>query len=84
MDQKEINRFLGEVGLDLWRIRDAAGLSRQQLKKKSKVGTNTILRYENGTASPTLRIVAVIADALGYETRIQFVKKEEPIDDSSH
>ena len=76
MTAKDLNRFLYAVGTGLYRIREDAGMSRAALQQKTKIHKNTILRYENGAASPTLRIIAVLADALGYEVRVSFVKKE--------
>jgi transcriptional regulator with XRE-family HTH domain len=51
-------------------------MSRGELQQKTKIHRNTIARYENGDASPTLKILAVLADALGYELKVNFVKRE--------
>lgn len=77
MDDKDFFPFLYDIGSRLYKIREDEGLSRGALQQKTKIHKNTIMRYENGEASPTLRILVVIADALGYEVHVRFVKKEE-------
>ena len=77
MDDKEFRRLLTHVGMSLYRIREDADVSRERLQQKSGIHRNTIVNYENGAASPTLRVIAVLADALGYKVNIGFSKKEE-------
>ena len=77
MDDKEFQRLLNTVGKSLYRIREDADVSREQLQQKSGIHRNTIANYENGAASPTLRVIAVLADAMGYKVNIGFSKKEE-------
>ena len=77
MDDKEFQRLLNTVGKSLYRIREDADVSRERLQQKTGIHRNTIFNYENGAASPTLRIIAVLADALGYKVSIGFSKKEE-------
>ena len=74
---RDIDQFLYSVGILLYRARVDAGLSREALQQKTKIHKNTIAGYENGVASPTLKILAVLADALGYELRVSFVRKED-------
>lgn len=73
---RDMDQFLYAVGILLYRARVEAGLSREALQQKTKIHKNTIARYENGDASPTLKILVVLADALGYELRVSFVRKE--------
>ena len=77
MEDKEFQRLLNTVGKSLYRIREDADISRERLQQKTGIHRNTIVNYENGAASPTLRIIAVLADALGYKIGIVFSKKEE-------
>ena len=77
MDDKDYQRFLYAIGTMLYRAREEAGLSRFALQQKTGIHKNTIARYENGVASPTLRVLVVIAHALGYEVHVSFAKKEE-------
>lgn len=76
-NEKDLSAFLYNIGMQLYRAREEAGMSRSELQEKTEIGRNTISRYENGTASPTLRILAVMAEALGCEVRVDLVKKED-------
>ena len=77
MDDKEFQRLLNTMGKSLYRIRKEADVSAELLQQKTGIHRNTIVNYENGAASPTLRIIAVLADAMGYKVSIGFSKKEE-------
>ena len=72
-----MNQPFHDISTSLFRAREAAGISRETLQMKSGVHRNTIARYENGEAIPTLRTLVVLADALGYEVRVRFVRKED-------
>jgi transcriptional regulator with XRE-family HTH domain len=71
-----MNHVSRSIGAALFRAREAAGISREGLQMKAGVHRNTIARYENGEAIPTLKTLIVLADALGYELRVSFVRKE--------
>ena len=74
---RDMDQFLYSVGILLYRARVEAGMSREALQQKTKIHKNTIARYENGEASPTLKIMVVLAEALGYELRVSFARKED-------
>lgn len=72
----DIDHVIRSLGTVLYQIREAAGMSRETLQMKSGIHRNTIASYENGKAIPTLRTLVVLADALGYEIKVRFVRKE--------
>lgn len=71
----DIDHFIRSLGTVLYQIREAAGMSRETLQMKSGIHRNTIAAYENGKAIPTLRTLVVLADALGYEVKVRFVRR---------
>lgn len=71
-----MHELLRSISTSLFRAREAAGISRETLQMKSGIHRNTIASYENGKAIPTLRTLVVLADALGYEVKVRFVRKE--------
>lgn len=77
MNNAEFDRYINDIGIRLFRIREDAGISRNQLQKKTGIHHNTIMNYENGVASPTLRLLAAIADGIGYDIRVEFVKRSK-------
>lgn len=74
---KDTNHFIRSLGFALFRAREAAGMSRETLQMKSGIHRNTIARYENGDAIPTLKTLIVLAGSLGYELKVSFARKKE-------
>lgn len=72
----DTDRFLRPLGAALYRARDSAGISRETLQLKSGIHRNTIARYENGEGGLNMKTLIVLADALGYEVRVSFRRKE--------
>ena len=54
-------------GARLRALRNAAGMTQQQLADKLEMRATNITRLENGGRSPTWETVIKIADALGVE-----------------
>ena len=74
---RDIEHISGSIGTALFRAREASGISREGLQMKAGIHRNTIARYENGEAIPTLKTLIALADALGYTLRVSFAKKKE-------
>lgn len=72
----DTDRFLCSLGAALHRIREDAGVSRETLQMKSGIHRNTIARYENGEASPTLKTLIMLTNALGYEVTVSFTERK--------
>lgn len=72
----DTDRFLCSLGAALYRIREDAGISRETLQMKSGIHRNTIARYENGEASPTLKTLIMLTNALGYEVTVSFTERK--------
>lgn len=53
----------------LERLRVRRGLSRRLLAEQSGVHYDTVVKLESGRRSPTLRVVAALATALGVDVR---------------
>lgn len=51
----------------LVKIREERGFSQAYLAKKSKISRNTIINYEDGSRTPTIEMLAKIAEALGVD-----------------
>ncbi|UYZ58446.1 helix-turn-helix domain-containing protein [Hymenobacter latericus] len=58
---------LEEFGLKLRRLRDAKGLSQQELADIAEVAKPTVQRIEKGTTSARLDILYSLAEALGVK-----------------
>lgn len=80
---RDMNNFTRSIGIALFRAREAAGISREGLQMKSGIHRNTIARYENGEAIPTLKTLVVLTGALGYELRVSFAKENGTKEDDS-
>jgi len=50
-------QFCSALGAELRRIREAAGLSRQQLADRSGISRNSIERYEAGADMPVMTFI---------------------------
>lgn len=72
----DADRFLCFLGAALQRIRESAGISRENLQMKSGIHRNTIARYENGEANPNLKTRIMLTNALGYEVTASFRKRK--------
>lgn len=72
----DADRFLCFLGAALQRIRESAGISRENLQMKSGIHRNTIARYENGEANPNLKTLIMLTNALGYEVTASFRKRK--------
>jgi transcriptional regulator with XRE-family HTH domain len=52
---------------NLRRLREAAGLSQDELGLRAGVGVSNVSRYESAKRDPSVRTVARLADALGVD-----------------
>lgn len=60
-----IQRPLGYLGLNVWSLREASGMTQQQLAEAAKMKQPRIAEIERGDGNPTLLTIARIAFALG-------------------
>lgn len=68
MTTTQAERFCRELGSELRRIREEAGLSRLQLEQRSGIHRNSIERYEAGADVPIMTFVR-LAVAMGASCR---------------
>ncbi len=54
-----------QVGFTIRDLREAAGLTQEQLAYRAEISRDSVLRTENATHSPSLDLLARIARALG-------------------
>ena len=68
------------LGEQLQNLRKKAGMSMEEVAKKSGIAYTTIYNIERGiiATSPKTETVAKIFDALGYKVQFTLTKKEEP------
>jgi transcriptional regulator with XRE-family HTH domain len=62
---EELDKYVAYVGNKIKEKRKAAGLSQQELEKKSGLPQSHISRLENGQHSPSFASLEKIARALG-------------------
>jgi transcriptional regulator with XRE-family HTH domain len=60
-----IQRPLGYLGLNVWSLREASGMTQQQLAEAAKMKQPRIAEIERGDGNPTLLTISRIALALG-------------------
>lgn len=63
-----------DLGSQLREARDAAGLTQTELARRLRVSRQMVSRYENGTASPAIDVLAFAAETLGVEFEIRGIK----------
>lgn len=73
---KDMDQFLYCLGAALYQARESAGVSRETLQMKTGIHRNTIARYENGEANPSLKTLITLATALGYSMKVSLGRKE--------
>ena len=62
-----VTMFLGNIGPKVKDLRDRRGINQVDLARAAGVGQSLISKIENGTASPSLKTLIRIADALGVD-----------------
>lgn len=65
-----------DITMSLIQARKEAGLTQEELSKKTGISQADISRLENGTRNPSLALLNRIAEALNVTLRIEFVPKK--------
>ena len=63
------------IGKRLRELRKSEGMSQVEVSVKSSIAQGNISDIENGKNVPSIEVASRIADAIGYELRVDFVKK---------
>ncbi len=58
------------------RARTAARMTQTELARRMNVAPNTVSRLESAEHSPRIDTLAAAADALGYDLKVRFVKRQ--------
>jgi len=72
-----LDHLLGHVLAD---VRRRAGLSQEALASRAKLHPTYISQLERGLKSPTVRVLAVLADACGIRASEIIRKAEEQVE----
>lgn len=65
---KSENKIIRRVGNHIRQLREAKGLSQEQLALEAGVDNSHLGKLERGQGNPTLKLVTRVAEALGVET----------------
>ncbi len=59
--------------------RTSQNLTQKQLSEKTGIDQSDISKLENGTTNPSVNLLKRLADGLGMDLKIEFVKKNPQI-----
>ena len=59
--------------------RTSQNLTQKQLSEKTGIDQSDISKLENGTRNPSINLLKRLADGLGMDLKIEFVKKNPQI-----
>lgn len=76
MTEKDVDQACRKFGDNLRRLRENKNLSKSELCRRADMHINTLMSYESGEKTPTIRTLIRIARALGCELFISFRKAE--------
>jgi ribosome-binding protein aMBF1 (putative translation factor) len=67
-----------ELGEEVRRLREAAGLSQMELARRIRSTQPAIARLEAGGVAPTIETLERIAAALGLDLAVSFKRRKQP------
>ena len=84
MDQKETMFTITDptatsIGKVLREMRQDAGVTQQELEKRTGITQTEISRYELGKRNITLRTLLRLTEALGFHLSIRYLPKEDQL-----
>jgi transcriptional regulator with XRE-family HTH domain len=74
-----VQQPLGNFGLNVWSLREASGMTQQQLAEAAKMKQPRIAEIERGDGNPTLLTISRIAYALGVTADRLLVEPDEAV-----
>lgn len=67
--------IMSQLGVNLTKARDAAGMTQKELSKRVCIYQGDISKIERGKANPSVQTLQRLAEGMGMKLKIEFVPK---------